>query len=235
MIPLLLTSALAAPVHVVVGTKAPISLGGKARVELPGRVQVGGGVGYLPGGYVDVINGTAMAFDAYTEPTADLIKAAIGSSVVLDADVGWRPFERRGFTFGVGYSLVALGGDASTAEIITGVTGIDAPDPGEAGGPLGRRTPLDDYAYDITATLHLIRPELGWQFGFGERWLLDVGLGGAFTLGSRVTVTPDFDPVAPELQEAFTSETAIWLEETIEQYVHSPTLSVGFGMKFGAP
>jgi hypothetical protein len=174
-----------------------------------------------------------MAFDAYTEPTADLIKAAIQSSMVLDADVGWRPFAKRGFTFGVGWSLVALGGDASTAEIITGVTGIEASDASDGGGPLGRRSPLEGYEYDITATVHLIRPELGWQFGFGERWLLDVDLGGAFTVGSKVQVTPDFEPIAPELQEVFTSETAIWLEDTIEQYVHSPTLSVGFGMRFG--
>ena len=88
-----------------------------------------------------------MAFDAYTEPTADLIKAAIQSSMVLDADVGWRPFAKRGFTFGVGWSLVALGGDASTAEIITGVTGIEASDASDGGGPLGRRSPLEWFWY----------------------------------------------------------------------------------------
>lgn len=60
-----------------------------------------------------------------------------------------------------------------------------------------------------------------------------VVVGGAFTVGSKVTVAPDFEPIAPELQEVFTSETAIWLEDTIEQYMHSPTLSVGFGMRFG--
>jgi hypothetical protein len=237
MIALLLTSALAAPVHVVVGTKAPLSIGGKARIELPGRVQLGAGVGYLPGGYVDVINGTAMLFNAYEQSTADLIKAAIQSSAVIDADVAWRPKASSGFNFGLGYSLVALGGDATTAELITGVTGIEAPDSsGDANGPLGDRGgSVDDQSYDITATVHLVRPEVGWQIGLGERWMVDVGFGGAFTVGSRVTVAAQNESAVPALQDAFETGTADWLEDTLEQYVHSPTISVGFGAKFGGP
>lgn len=237
MIALLLTSALAAPVQVIAGTKAPLSIGAKARVELPGRVQLGGGIGYLPGGYVDILNGTAMAFDAYEQSTADLIKAAIQSSAVFDADLGWRPFPESGFTFGLGYSLVALGGDASTAELIAGVTGIEAPESGTDGdGPLaGRAGSADDQSYDITAAVHLLRPEVGWQIDLGDRWMVDVGLGGAFTLNSGVIVKAENESAAPALQEAFEAGTSEWLEDTIEQYVHSPTISVGFGAKFGGP
>lgn len=237
MIALLLTSALAAPVHVIVGTKAPLSIGGKARVELPSRVQLGAGLGYLPGGYVDVINGTAMLFNAYEQPTADLIKAAIQSSAVVDADIGWRPKDRSGFNFGMGYSLVALGGDATTAELIRGVTGIEAPDSSEeATGPLaGRIESEDTQSYDITATVHLLRPEVGWQIGLGERWMLDVGVGGAFTVGSGVTVTAENESPVPAMQEAFEDGTAAWLEDTIERYVHAPTISIGFGADFGGP
>lgn len=233
---LLVAAAHAAPkVHVVAGTRAPLSVGGKARVEVPGRVQLGAGAGYLPGGYVDVINGVAMSFDAYGESTANVIKAAIQSSLVVDADVAWRPFPEHGFTFGAGYSLVTLGGDASGQELLAAAAGVEAPEE-PSGGPGGRfDVGATDRTYDMAATVHMLRPELGWQVPIGENLLLDFGLGGAFTVAASAAIEPEFDPASEELQEAFTSETEAWLVDEIESWVHSPTLSIGFGGRFGGP
>jgi len=222
------TATAAPPIDVTVGTRVPLDLGVRGRVELPGRVQVGFGVGYLPGGYVDVINSAAQAFNAYDDATASVIRSAIKSSLVTSIDAGWRPIEKRGLRFGVGYSFVALGGDAAASDLVAAASGSEPPSEGEGGRRGG-----DALSYDLAASLHLVRPEVGWTFLFGDRWVLDAGLGGLFTMSSAATVEPEFTPSAPAAQTAFTKATEVWLVETLDRYVHSPTVSVAVGMRFG--
>lgn len=204
----------------------PLDVGARGRIELPGRVQLGLGLGYLPGGYVDIINGVAVSFNAYDDATASVIRSAIQSSLVTSVDAGWRPMEKRGFHFGVGYSFVALGGDAAASDLIAAASGTEAPT--ESDRPGG-----DRYSYDLAASLHVVRPEVGWTFLFADRWVLDAGLGGLFTLKSTAAVEADFTPSAPAAQTAFTKATETWLVETLDRYVHTPTVSVAVGMRFG--
>lgn len=222
----LLTQAHAVETTVLANTTVPMDLGVRGRVEVPGRVQLGVGVGYLPTGYVGVINGVAMAFDAYGEGTADIISFAIQQSLVTSLDVGWRPGANSGFRFGAGYSLVTLGGNATGSELLAAAVGVEAPSTSA-----GRRTATD---YDLGTTLHLLRPEVGWTVPLGDRLVLDLGVGGLFTLASRATVAP-FDGSSNALQDSFSATTEIWLEDTLETWVHSPTLTVGFGARFGTP
>ncbi|MCB9781298.1 MAG: hypothetical protein H6742_22210 [Alphaproteobacteria bacterium] len=222
---LLLVGAAAAapPVDLSIGTRVPIDVAAQVRTELGPRIQPGLRVGFLPGPYVGLMNEAAMAFGAYEQPTADVIRSAIESSLVLGVDVGWRPFERHGFTFGAGYSLVTLGGSAAAQDIVVAATGQEAPEDNNAGSNL---------LYDLHATLHAIRPELGWQIPVGDRIIVETGLGGFFTLESRAVVTPQFDG-NPLTQRAFTSASEIWLEQTLEKYVHSPTVTVGVSYRLG--
>lgn len=212
------------PVDLTVGTRVPIDVGAQVRTELGPRIQPGLRVGFLPGPYVGLMNEAAMAFGAYEEPTAQVIESAIQSSLVVGVDVAWRPVPAHGFTVGAGYSLVTLGGGAAAQDLVVAATGQEPPEDSQAGTNL---------EYDLGAVLHAIRPELGWQIPVGDRWGVDVGVGGFFTLASSAAMEPQFTPNNPIAQRAFTTASETWLERTLEQYVHSPTITVGARYRFG--
>ena len=216
---------------VLAGTRFPLSIGVQAQAEGPGRLQAGLGLGLLPGFYVDTINEVAMALDAYDQPTADVIRSTIQSSLLCDVDLGWRPFRRAGFLFGVGYSLATLGGSATAQDILAAASGLEPPDASISIGPVGFGTDDAILEYDASATLHMLRVDLAWRWPLGQRYVLKIGLGGAFTLAARSHIEPAYDPLVPSLLDAFTSESEAWLDDTLEAYVHSPTLTLQFGSR----
>ena len=225
MVPLLLvSSAVASTTLVAVHTTAPLDVGLGVRTELPRRVQVGARLGYLPSGYVSVFNGVATALDAYDQSTADLIAFAIQRSAVASVDAGWRPFDALGLRWGIGYSLAALGGDATGAEVVSAAAGIEVP----SDTPQRQTAPT----VQVGATVHFLRPELGWTLAIGDRGALDLGVGGLFTVGSKARVTLSRGRESGALS-TFASDTEDWLETTLNRWVHSPTVSVAFGLQLG--
>ncbi len=229
------TTALAAPppqgavgLDLLLGTRFPLSLGAQAGFEGPWRLQAGLGAGWLPGAYVDAINGVAMAMNAYDQATADVIRSTIQSSLVLDADLGWRPFPGAGFLLGTGYSLITLGGSATAQDIIVAASGLEAPD---YSGTMGW-VPFDDDSilnYQTSAVLQQLRVELAWRWWLGDRYVLRVGLGAAFTVAARSRIEPAYDPLLPVLVDYFTEEAQDWLDGIMRSYVHSPTITVRLG------
>ena len=77
-------------------TDFPVDVGGKIALETPYRIQVTTTFGFLPSGYVDALNGILVAAGAYNQTTADLIAAAMQSSMVWRLHLGWRPWAKRG-------------------------------------------------------------------------------------------------------------------------------------------
>lgn len=223
-----MAAAMAAPpVLVEVGTTVPTDVGVGARVEWPGRVRTGLRLGVLPGPYVDAINGVAMAFDAYGEPTADVIRSSLQRSLVASLDVGWRFTDREGWrrlSLQATYRLATLGGSATGQELLVAASGIEAPRPD------GPTSGLD---YDLGTTVHLLGPELLWEPPLTGGLRLAVGLGAAFTVGARTRVDPTFTPRSPAIQDAFTEGAEAWLDQTLRRYVHTPTFRIGLAYAFG--
>lgn len=140
------------------GTELPISVGGLVTAEVPGRVLFQVGLGVLPGGYVNAIDGFLTAVKAYDQSVSKVVKGSLGNSFVLKASMGWRPFPSAGFEMLGGYTLMTMGGSAAASDVIDavlaqGATGVALP----AG--LGAEVPL-------AATMHNVHATLGW------RWLL---------------------------------------------------------------
>lgn len=202
-------------------TDVPMQVGGRFGLELPERVRVGLTLGVLPEGYVQLIDAILVGAGAFDAQTGDLIEAALRSSLVVRARVGWHPVADEGFYFDVGYTLATLGGGIGGQTLIAAVTGRDAP---EADG-LGR------LEYDVASTLHMLDLEIGWRFALDERWSLRVALGFAGTVASSTTVAPTYRPLRPEEVAAFTASAEAYLDDIYTGYVHAPTVSVALGYR----
>lgn len=205
-----------------VGTDFPVTVGARAHVEAPFRLRLSTSIGILPGPYVDAINGIVVAMGGYSDATADLVRAALKSSLVWRTHVGFRPFERLGLYVEGGYGLVTLGGDATASQIVAGVTGKQPPATEQSG----------DKTYDAKATLHMVDAEVGWDFAVWERLSVRLAIGGAFTVASSTTIEPTYSPRAPRLVQEFTAEGEKYLDDTFTSYVFTPVVGLGVGYLF---
>src|SRR5262249_50094702 len=147
-------------------TDFPVQVGGKLWVEFPHRVRVSTSFGVLPRPYIDAINKTLVAADAYSQQEADLIKTALQSSLIWRLHIGWRPCRRRGLYFEVGYGLAAFGGGASSAQLISAATGVTVPP-----------EVLSGQDYDVRSTLHMIDAEIGGQWVLRKGLMLETAIG----------------------------------------------------------
>lgn len=205
-----------------VATDFPVQLGARVGVEGPGRVRLSTSLGFLPSPYVHAINGVLTGLDAYGDAEADLIANTLSSSLVWRTHVGWRPLEGQGLYVDAGYGLVTLGGGASAAEVVAGLTGRDVP----AGA--GR--------IDITArsSLHMLDAEVGWRFPVGPSFVAWGALGGAFTLASSASLRPEATGNARV--DAAVRQIAVdgenRLNDIYTSYVFTPVITVGAAYVF---
>lgn len=203
-----------------VETRLPSHVGGRVAAEFPGRVRLAVGAGVLPGPYVDLVNAVVVAFNGYDERTAEVVKSSIQSSLAVQVEAGWRPLKRYGLVFDVGYQLLTLGGNATSADVLYAASGVDVPDTG------------DGRSFDASSTLHQISVQVGWEEVIAGRVVIGGTLGGLFTVGAHSTVEPAFDPLIAEPWERAGDEAAAWLDETYLQYVHTPTVTLRVGYRF---
>lgn len=203
-----------------IGTDCPIDVDARIGAEAPWRLRGSTSIGILTGPYVDLVNVVVVAVGGYDDATADLVRSALESSLVWRTHVGWRPFRSLGLYADVGYGLVALGGAASTEQIVVAATGADPPD--DAGGS---RT------YDLGATLHMIDAEIGWQWWWHSGWTLRAALGFAGTLAASASVEPNFQPLLPRPVERFTTFAEDYLVDTFTSYVFTPVVTVAVGWR----
>lgn len=141
------------------GTEAPISVGGVVTAEVPGRILLQLGLGFMPHGYAYAIDGFLTSVHAYDQTVSNVIRNALGNSFVLRAGAGWRPFKDHGFEITAGYTLMTLGGATTAGDVINAVL---------AEGGSSQRVPANAMSAEIplSATLHNVHVSLGW------RWLL---------------------------------------------------------------
>lgn len=230
---LLLTTALLAPtlahaeipetlhLDLTAGTVLPLEVGGRMQLEMPGRVRVGVHAGWLPPDYVDLVHAISLAAGWYDELTAALISAALDDAALVGGDVSWRPLPKHGFFFGAGYQAALLGGGLTSAEVVEAVGGASA----------GRARGDDTPELLASATVHQVTVQVGWEEAFLDRVVLRVALGGAFTVASSSTITPDGrDP--RQGAEAVYAAGADALDQTMTSYVHTPTIDVSLGYRF---
>ena len=205
------------------GTDFPASLGLRASLEGPLRLRATLGVGYLPGGYVDVINAFEQEIGSYDQAKADFIHQTISDSIVVRATMGWRPFRKEGFYFELGYTFGGLGGGVTAQELVEAATGLELSD----GASSSERT------FDATASLHLFVGEIGWEWLFlNDHLVLRASLGFLFTLGADSSVQAQFEPRFPNAVHQFEAASEAYIVDTFTSYVHAPTVNVQLGYRF---
>jgi len=221
--------ASAAPdVHVdaFASTYVPVSVGVAARAELPMRIRTTVGVGTMPGPYLGMINGIATGVGWYDDITGDLIAAALKNSLIIHPRVGWRPVPALGFHADAGYQIATLGGSLSGAETLAVITGQEVPS--EDGETLAE--------LEAAASDHMFTIEAGYQWVVKKRLVIDLSLGGMFTVGASSELTPAGDaPTSPRYErrvDLFTAAGEAYLTQTLKSYVHTPTVGIMVGYRF---
>lgn len=199
------------------GTVVPLHVGIQGVLELPYRIQLAGEVGWMPAGYLDLVNAVCTGFGWYDATTASLISAALGNALVMRAAVGWRPFPSEGFEVRAGYTAALLGGGLSGAEAIESVTGRDV-------RSAGTEIPLQ-------ATAHGFQIALSWAF-FIERLVLvrfELSYVQIFYTHAWIALDPSRGSAAVG---AASQALDVYLNDTLTTYVKTPTLSVFVGYRF---
>ena len=164
-------------VDLTVVTDAPLDVAARVDVELPQRIRLTTSVGWMPRAYLDGLNELATASGWWDDTTATLIGATLQDAVVWRTHVGWRPSPKLGFVFGAGYGFAGLGGSLTGQEIVEAALGASSRASGEA-------------AVDAAASVHMLDVTAGWEWTVKRRFLVRAEVGGAFTVGSAVRLTP---------------------------------------------
>jgi hypothetical protein len=205
-----------------VGTDFPMDVGARFDVETPFRLRLNTTFGYMPKPYAGAINGFLEGIGVYDDNVGSLIEATLQSSFVWRTHVGYRPFASHGFYVDAGYGLVTLGGSTTSSQIVSAATGQTFPST-ETGST---------HDFNANLTLHMIDAELGWLFTLLPHWQLRVALGGAFTVGSSTSITPQFTVRSPTATTAFEQYAETFLNQEVRSYAMSPVVSVGTAYAF---
>jgi hypothetical protein len=206
-------------VAVTAGTDAPVDLELGVATESPQRIRIASTVGVMPRGYVDGIDSFLVGAGAVNQATGDLIADSLSTSAVWRTMVGYRPWRAHGFYAMAGYALVVFGGSATGAEALAAAT--------------GKAPPADDAdrRVDIDSHLHTLDVEIGWRWKLDHGLLLQVALGGVFTVGAGTTITPDYTPRDPRATAAYTQAGADYLDHIYTSYVFAPTAIITLGRR----
>ncbi len=201
-----------------IGTDFPMALGARAHVEAPWRMRASLSVGFLPRAYVSAINAFLIGIHAYSDATGDLIKDSVGNSLIWRLHLGYRPFEKLGLYGELGYGFVGLGGSASTAELIAGITGQPLPE--RANALAGR------FEFGCKSVLHMFDIEIGYDIPIADRFQLRVAIGAGLTFASKTTLDAKFIGKDPAILRKLESLAANYLDDVYTSYVFTPVLSV---------
>lgn len=204
------------------GTTVPTDVGGGLTLHMPFGLRVSGGLGGLPGSYVDLINDLVIALDGYDETTAAIVKDTLKSSLVGNVMLGWKPLPKIGLFIEGGYRVAALGGSSSAQTILEEVTGVSLP-------PI---TEVTDRTYKITSTLHMLEFHLGYDVIIAKHFLIRPYIGGAFTVDAAAEITPEFETMRGEAVDELTRAGEDYLITTYKRYVHTPVVGLAIGWRF---
>lgn len=210
-------------------TDVPVLVGAGVLWEGASRLRLRSSVGVMPGGYLRLSNALIRGVDAeYPEEAQLLVERAVDDSITWRSQVGVRPFRRAGFYVHAGYTLLGIRGEATGEELINAAESLD-----EDQGELMRR--MNPTSVAMSSRLHLVDMELGWDFELGRRANLRLGAGWSYTFHSRTQIAADFDDASqmPQGEVALFEEVSgKYLDAIYRRYVHPPSLSVAFGVRF---
>lgn len=210
-------------------TDVPLLVGAGLLLETRSRFRVRTSLGVMPQGYLRLSNSLLSRVDEdYPEEAQVLMEQAVDDTITWRSQVGVRPFERAGFYVHAGYTLLGVRGDATGEELIGAAEAFE-----EDQGELMRR--MNPSMVTMNSRLHMIDMELGWDFALGERANLRLGAGWAYTLYSKTRVEADFEPSDEMPQDEvalFEEVSSKYLDAIYRSYVHPPSLSVAFGLRF---
>jgi len=228
LLALLLSVAPAASAHTFSAhalTDFPVLIGVGAGYESPQRVRLDASGGFMPGPYLDATNATLVAFDVYSETTAELIDILLQGSLVLRAEAGWRPWDDRGWYAGLGYQFLGLAGDTTDLSLYT--DGIEA--------DILRRAEEQTGSLEVSVAPHMLTGRIGHEWILQERFVVRGSLGFAYTVSSSSTVSSTESGRGAAAQaaiDAVESAAESYLDDVFESWVHSPMLGVSGGYRF---
>ncbi len=230
----------ATPVEVVPGeptasfrveavTDVPVLVGAGMLLETRSRLRLRSSLGVMPRGYLRLSNALIRGLDTeYPEEAEVLVEQAVDDTITWRSQVGFRPFRRAGFYVHAGYTLLGIRGDATGEELVMAAESFD-----EDQGELMRRMNPDTIA--MSSRLHMVDVEFGWDFALGERANLRLGAGWAYTMHSKTSVEASFDDTsgmdADEIA-LFEDISGKYLDAIYRRFVHPPSLSLAFGLRF---
>lgn len=182
---------------------APSDLGFQAGVELPFRMRIFTGFGFIPADQI-----TNFVSNATSDPRARLVLALPSySGNIWRAQVGFRPFKNAGLYLDGGYARATIRGDLDFS-----------------GTPLENE--LGSGGYRVRSSLDLWLLELGYQWEIARRGVIGIGGGvlSTFNADTRVQATGG----APS-DSRFT-EGAEQANRAFESYGTIPTLTLRLGV-----
>lgn len=198
------------------GTEFPISIGVKTSIEIFYGFILSANIGYMPENYVKTINSVVVYFDGYDDNTASLIEDSISNSLVLSFTIGYKPLKNFGLYFDFGYTVAFLGGDVSSSELISVVTGRD----------------LSSYRSNkipASSQIHNVVFHVGYKFNTKYDILIDTGLGLLKTFASKT----EFD-IKPDIDKTNQLESDIdeYMNDIYTKYFISPIIYLNLGYSF---
>lgn len=199
-------------------TSFPIQVGGRLWIEVPGRVRFGTSLGGLPGGYESAINSVLVGAGAYDQQTGDLVSAALSSSLVWRAELGWRPFADLGGYIDVGYALATVGGELSLDEL---GDALDQP----------ALTSINNLpgSYSLSGLLHMVTVELGWQWRIDPGLTIRAAAGAAISVAANVEIEAGGSTAQNNRAAALVAAGEALAEQTLTKYAVTPMISLAVG------
>jgi hypothetical protein len=208
------------------GTYFPLSFTAEATAELPYRILLQGDVGWMPAVYSNTIIDVLNTFGAINTFEQDLLKAALQNSLVARLSAGWRPFPSLGLEVLAGYTLVALGGS---------VTGADVVDSYLQANGSSDQIPADSRrSVPISSTLHSFHATVGWRLLLlDDRLALRASIGylQCFASSTSVNATPA-RPAEQAALDRINSEIQGFLNPYYTTYVKIPVVGVTASYRF---
>jgi hypothetical protein len=201
-----------------IGTSVPVSIGGKISVFSPARIGIRVGAGFVPSGYVSLANNISLAFGAYNDATADLIRAAAANALYVSTQAVYRFGLRSGFEIALGYSYLSGSGRSATVTLIEAATGRSFPSaPGTSEAELHSST-------------HNLNFDVGYRWSIRDRWQLGVAVGlvKPFASSSGANIET-LGPIANKVIDQAVDE---YLSDMYRSYVYIPTVSVSVAYPF---
>lgn len=187
------------------GTHFPVSVGAEATLELPGRLLVQMHVGWMPDGYLRLVNDVATGVGWYDGATARAIEASLQGTLWVRPALGWRPFPDAGFELWLGYTYGTASNRPTRSELV------------------GAGVPAGDQRVPVSGRVHAIDALLGWRFVPSDHLVIRTGIGYTKVLGADVDVgerTTDYYREASDL-----------VEDTITDYVQTVELRLTLGFR----